>query len=1089
MIACRKVKFIFILAIAGSLLSFRNTATDRNIAVDRTIHAPAASHEWIRINELGYTPGGIKVAVWVSKDNALPKTFELISAAGSKVVFEGPTGKAFGAYGPFLQSFRLNFSVYKTPGTYYLKCGGATSPKFRIDDDVYAGTADFGLRYLRQQRSGFNPFLRDSCHTHDGYTMYGPMPDSTLIDVSGGWHDATDYLQYVTTSANATYNLLAAYRDFPAVFSDRHLANGLEGRNGQTDVLDEAKWGLDWLMKMNPKKDWMFHQLADDRDHHGFRLPTRDSVDYGLGPGKARPVYFVTGKPQGLGKYRNQSTGMASAAGKFASAFALGAAIYRTADKDLSATLEQKSEWAYQLGLDHPGVCQTAPNREPYYYAEDNWVDDMELGAAALYQLTGKKRYLSQGLQFSTQEKVTPWMGADTARHYQWYPFHNFGHYELAKDPANEDRTTLIGYYKEGINRVWQKAQQNAFYRGVPFIWCSNNLNTAFAIQCYLYRQLSKDNQYEELEQACYDWLFGCNPWGTSMVYGLPADGNSPRDPHSSLSVLYHYPLDGAMVDGPVYGSIYRNLRGLKLTHEDRYAEFQSDYVVYHDDSGDYSTDEPTTDGTASLVYLMAAKENEAKDQAATNEVLSHGGIVRGDTTVKKIALVFTGDSFADGGAFIDSVLSGEHIHGSFFLTGNFYSNRKFNRLVQDLKANGNYLGSHSDKHLLYCDWTKRDSLLVTHEQFNRDLEHAYRKLKRLGIEKNDARYFLPPFEWYNDSIAAWTRDLGLQLVDFSPGTRSNADYTFPAMGNRYVSSDSVLNSIDRYQRNSEDGLNGFILLTHIGTDPRRTDKFYYRLPRLIRDLKDRGYEFVRIDELLNTKKGIPTEYMRDSMPSLVQKCKNLLDKAYMAQTLLGINDTLPGWEGYPVKLYSYRTGVDLYTHQPKTGKVYLLDPSPEKLAMWIATTCWEVRKSVEYKYTDSLFRWIKGQSGSQFPVKGVVYEDQYTRDFQEPYVFKDGVTVYVKDSMMFPKDKTCTPEQLDFYLHITNDDLKAQTGQYARIGSARREDYKNAGGAEDVGDINDRKQKWLEVVRELYKKAWNSDRNELLIMWARDHL
>lgn len=233
----------------------------------------------------------------------------------------------------------------------------------------------------------------------------------------------------------------------------------------------------------------------------------------------------------------------------------------------------------------------------------------------------------------------------------------------------------------------------------------------------------------------------------------------------------------------------------------------------------------------------------------------------------------------------------------------------------------------------------------------------------------------------------------------------------------------------------------------------------------------------------------LPEDYVRDSLPSLVQKSKNLLDRAYMAQKLLITTDTLPGWEGFPVKLYEYKTGNDLYTGQPKTGKVYLLNPSPEKLAMWIATTCWEVKNSVDYIYTDSLFRWIKGQSGAQFPVKGVVYEDQYTKDFQEPYVFKDGVTVYIKDSKMFPKDKTCTPEQLDFYLRITNEDLKPQTGQYARISSTRREDYKSAGGKEDVGDINDRKQKWLEVVRELYKKAWNSDRNELIIMWAKNHL
>ncbi len=233
----------------------------------------------------------------------------------------------------------------------------------------------------------------------------------------------------------------------------------------------------------------------------------------------------------------------------------------------------------------------------------------------------------------------------------------------------------------------------------------------------------------------------------------------------------------------------------------------------------------------------------------------------------------------------------------------------------------------------------------------------------------------------------------------------------------------------------------------------------------------------------------LPEDYVRDSLPSLVQKSKNLLDRAYMAQKLLITTDTLPGWEGFPVKLYEYKTGNDLYTGQPKTGKVYLLNPSPEKLATWIATTCWEVKNSVDYIYTDSLFRWIKGQSGAQFPVKGVVYEDQYTRDFQEPYIFKDGVTVFIKDSTMFPKDKTCTPEQLDFYLRITNEDLKPQTGQYARISSTRREDYKSAGGKEDVGDINDRKQKWLEVVRELYKKAWNSDRNELIIMWAKNHL
>lgn len=233
----------------------------------------------------------------------------------------------------------------------------------------------------------------------------------------------------------------------------------------------------------------------------------------------------------------------------------------------------------------------------------------------------------------------------------------------------------------------------------------------------------------------------------------------------------------------------------------------------------------------------------------------------------------------------------------------------------------------------------------------------------------------------------------------------------------------------------------------------------------------------------------IPNQVIQDSMPSLVKKATVVLNHAYIVQKLLGVTDTIPGWEGFPVKLYEYQTGNDLYTGKPKTGEVYLLNPSPEKLAMWVATTCWEVKQSVDSKYTDSLLKWIDGQSNSQFPVKCVVYEDQYTKDFQEPYVFKDGVTVFIKDTTMWPKDKTCTPEELNFYLRITNDDLKVQTGQYARISSTRREDYESSGGTEDVGNIDDRKQKWLEVVRELYKKAWNSNRNELIIMWAKSHL
>ncbi|MDE3247040.1 MAG: glycoside hydrolase family 9 protein [Bacteroidota bacterium] len=809
----------------------------------------AFNQSWIRINQLGYPCQSPKTAVWVSKGDPITPSFSLVDSSTGAVVWEGNIGRVYGKYGPFSQNARLDFSRFTKQGVYQLRCGNAQSPYFRIDNKVYDGMADFLLRYMRQQRSGFNPFLKDSCHTGDGYTIYGPMPDGTPIDVSGGWHDASDYLQYVTTSANATYHLLAAWRDFPQVFSDHFQANGLEGSNGKADVVDEARWGLQWLLKMHPRADWMFAQLADDRDHAGFRLPNHDSADYGTGPGRSRPVYFANGLPQGLGKWKNQTTGTASIAGKFTSAFSLGARLFERTDPTYASLLKESAASAFALGLQHPGVAQTAPNKAPYYYNEDNWTDDMELGAVNLFALTLDSALLRQSVAYAAQEPVTPWFGSDTMKHYQWYPFHNFGHYELALQDSRK-KALLLSWYKRGIDLVWNKAKDNAFYRGIPFIWCSNNLTTSFAIQCYLYRTLSKDSTYLPLEQACFDWLFGCNIWGRSMVGGLPANGSSPQHPHSSLYVLKKYKLDGGLVDGPVYGSIYKSLIGLTLFEPDTLAEFQSDLVVYHDDAGDYSTNEPTMDGTASLVYLLAAKQASAVPVQPVFTV-EKGAITRGKRNAKQIALVFTGDEFGDGGNYIANALKQQSAPASFFLTGNFYRNPSFAALLRRLKKDGHYLGSHSDKHLLYCDWQQRDSLLVTKKEFKADLEKSYAELKKLGFNKTTSRFFLPPYEWYNDSIAAWTREAGLQLINFTPGTRSNADYTFPGKEDNYVDNQTIFQSVLDYEEKDPDGLNGFILLVHIGTDSRRPEKFYSRLPALIGALRKKGYSFVRIDHLL----------------------------------------------------------------------------------------------------------------------------------------------------------------------------------------------------------------------------------------------
>ncbi len=233
--------------------------------------------------------------------------------------------------------------------------------------------------------------------------------------------------------------------------------------------------------------------------------------------------------------------------------------------------------------------------------------------------------------------------------------------------------------------------------------------------------------------------------------------------------------------------------------------------------------------------------------EAADRRTRECGGIVRLDSTRKVIYPVFTGHEFANGGKAIAGVLAAHGAKASFFFTGDFYRNPAFAPLIRQLRADGHYLGAHSDKHLLYASWERRDSTLVSKSAFLRDLRQNYGAMAPFGIARSDAPFFLPAFEWYNDSISAWTRGEGLTLVNFTPGTSSNADYTVPSMGRRYVSSDTIAARILRYEASRPQGLNGFLLLMHIGTDPERADPLWEKLDVLLGELEKRGYTFRRL--------------------------------------------------------------------------------------------------------------------------------------------------------------------------------------------------------------------------------------------------
>ena len=237
---------------------------------------------------------------------------------------------------------------------------------------------------------------------------------------------------------------------------------------------------------------------------------------------------------------------------------------------------------------------------------------------------------------------------------------------------------------------------------------------------------------------------------------------------------------------------------------------------------------------------------------AGKNKGLSwvRGGIERGPRTGREIALEFTGGSFAEGGDHILDVLEKKDIKASFFFTGDFFRTVEFQPLIQRIVDEGHYLGIHSDTHPLYCPWDDRDKTLVERDDFVRDIKASLRHLERFGVDPRVNRYWIPPYEWYNEDISRWSGEMGLILINYSPGSYSNADYTGEADQN-FRSSDFIYQKMLEKEQADPDGLNGFLLLMHIGAGPGRKDKFFLRLEPLLTELETRGYRFVRVDELI----------------------------------------------------------------------------------------------------------------------------------------------------------------------------------------------------------------------------------------------
>lgn len=797
---------------------------------------------FIRINQLGYLPQGIKKAVMLSESGMSLKSFALYDALTDELIAEYSTVKNYGAFEQYRNVYILDFSAFRKEGAFYIRAGQFYSPIVYVGSDVYKGVADRMTAYFRQQRCGYNPVLNDYCHQHDDKKW----------DVSGGWHTTPGYAKDGSVTASAVYRLLYAGRFYPDNAADKFDANGLPYPNNIPDIIDEAKWGIDFLMNLCPNDSDVFYQVGDDRGAATLKLPVDDATDYGKGGGMERSLYRLDGKSADIAGYKNQTTGKASVAGKYAAAFALGADVLKKWYPQLADSLTDKAEVLYQTGKQSTGITQQVSSSPLWASREENWSDDMQLAAMQLYFQTFNAAYKQDAVMYGRMEPVAPWLFADSVKLQQWYPLLNTGHYYLAGSEDPDLRNEFQQNIRFGLSRAALRFDTNPFGICVPMLLLSSSDYIAsLSLAANLYRRQAGDSTFAAVEAAHFDWLFGCNPWGKSLVVGVPVLGDFPQHPRD---MFYHnkslVPV-GAVVNGPVSVSVLNSLTPAAVEKLNP----KSKWAVYSDDFEAEATNRPDFNATATTLLLMSAKAAEP-GLKPDNRMYDGLTLVKTDTLKRTIAVAFTAHQTMDGAKTILKVLEKNNVKASFFVTGDFMRKSAGKSLLKKLIKQGHYVGSYSDKNLQYSNVAERNQLLVNKSVFHNDLKNSYKALQTIGVEKEAAPYYMPPAQLYNDSIALWTREAGLELIAASPGLVVNADNSYPEMRADYYSSDEILKRIFELEKSK--GLNGFILPVTMGTDARRFDKFYSRLNQLITTLRSRGYVFVTIENAMGKTESVP---------------------------------------------------------------------------------------------------------------------------------------------------------------------------------------------------------------------------------------
>jgi hypothetical protein len=520
---------------------------------------------FIRANQVGFLPEDIKSAVVFSEYPLYSKEFKILNVQNGKTIFESEVSDSGYNYSKFSHCYTVDFSELNKPGMYLLEIDGQKSYPFKIDKRVFNSVRDSLMIFFSVQRCGpTNPYLHGPCHLSDVARLIGD-PDTEMADLTGGWHDAGDYLKFLSTTAYTTYMLIFSYEFNKQKFGFDN------NKDGVPDVLAEARVGIDWLLRCNYDGNKLVTQVQDLRDHDvGWRMPEEDTLRYD------RPGFVAIGKNQ---------------IGMFSAALALASKVWaeRFLDYEFAEKCLNAAEKLYQIRNNVPDIDESPSG----FYQDNHFYGKLALAAIELFLTTKDEQYLLDAKEYADS--------ADSDYWWSWGNLNSLAHYRLGKIEPR-----YIDYIANSLRHYDETKNSSIFKEGIPYSWGTTNSLLGVTLQAILYKHLTGKNDFDSLAVYQRDYVLGRNPWGISFIYNIGSV--FPKNFHSQIAYFKGGYLPGALSAGPAPLDLLENYNIERTNFT--YDYFNTDSIKYYDDRMDYITNEPTIVGNATALFVYGYYSN-----------------------------------------------------------------------------------------------------------------------------------------------------------------------------------------------------------------------------------------------------------------------------------------------------------------------------------------------------------------------------------------------------------------------------------------------------------------------------------------------